>query len=278
MAQMKKKGITVSGSLKKDNVTMYTRCGKIIMRTSTSDMPLQRTRSQFVNRQRVAHSTNLWKALRASGNPLFAGSRTAYARFNSLMCKMPRVFMTKEEYRNYGALLLPGMPVSDGILPDIGYTWGEAGGLPALVTTVRVWRPLPTAACGTDMVRALCYPNEDWREGDGLRLYTLVQKVENMVPKVYVTMEEAWLNHGDSEWGFAELAPRRVGNQLALAGSAIDDPTRGWALVHTRGESSSSQGVLTRSTLYEQYMTEEALLRAAESYGGLTEAPFITPG
>jgi len=278
MAQMKKKGITVSGSLKKDNVTLYTRCGKIIIRSATSDMPTTRTRSQLINRQRLAHSTNLWKALRASGKPLLEGGKTAYGRFCSLMSKMTPVFMTKEEYLNYGALLLPGMPVSDGILQDIAYHWGDAGGTPALVTSINAARPLPANATGTDMVRALCDRNGMWKEGDGVRLYSLTQTTESMIPKVYVTMEEICLGHGESAWRFAELEPATVDGQLALAGAAVGLTNRGWAIVHTRNGHCSSQGVLTRSTLYEQYMTEEALLRAAESYGGLTEQSFITPG
>ena len=45
----------------------------------------------------------------------------------------------------------------------------------------------------------------------------------------------------------------------------------GWALVHVRQGAYSAQTVVTRCTLYEQYTTEEALQRAAESYGGLTK-------
>ena len=278
MAHMQKKGIKVSGRLEKDNLTVYTRCGKIIMRSATSEMPRSRTREQFISRQRVARNANLWKALRASGNCLFAGGSTAYARYCSLMRKMPEVFMTKEVYRNGGALLLPGMPVSDGILPDIGYQWGEVEGAAAIVTSIRVSTPLSLNPTGTDMVRALCGRNGYWKVGDTLRLYTLVQTVENMIPNVYVRMEEALLAPGDSVWRFANLEPRAVEGRLALVGNTLADRNRGWALVHRREDRSSSQGVLTRCTMYEPYTTEIALLQAAESYGGLTGQPFLTPG
>ena len=52
---------------------------------------------------------------------------------------------------------------------------------------------------------------------------------------------------------------------------------RGWALVRVRPSSApeaercSTQSLVTRCRLYEQYTTEEALQKAAESYGGLTE-------
>jgi hypothetical protein len=39
----------------------------------------------------------------------------------------------------------------------------------------------------------------------------------------------------------------------------------------------SPQTIVTRCTVYQQYTTEEALERAADSYGGLTETPFLSP-
>lgn len=277
MAQMKMKGLALGVRLKKDNLSVYTRCGRIVVRPANSEMPKSRTRGQLTARQRVAHSANLWKALREGGNALFAGATTAYGRFCSLMRKMPPVYLTKQEYRNYGALLLPGMPVSDGILPDIGYDWGETEGTPALVTSIALETRLPYSATGTDMVRALCSRKGLWKEGDRLRLYTLVQRIESMIPKVYVTMEELTLECGRGEWRFAEVAVGTVGGRLALVGDTLADSNKGWALTHIRGEKSSSQRVISRCTLYERYTTEEALQRAAKSYGGLTEKPYITP-
>ena len=52
---------------------------------------------------------------------------------------------------------------------------------------------------------------------------------------------------------------------------------RGWALVHMADNKASSQKVVTRCRLYEQYLTEEAFERAAQSYGGLTKTPLLTP-
>jgi hypothetical protein len=65
---------------------------------------------------------------------------------------------------------------------------------------------------------------------------------------------------------------RCVDGHLALVGNVFLDAMMGWALVRISGEGCSSQTVATRCTLYELYTTEEALARAAESYGGLTEA------
>ena len=53
---------------------------------------------------------------------------------------------------------------------------------------------------------------------------------------------------------------------------------KGWALVVVKGERCSSQALVTRCTLYEKYMTDEALEAAADSYGGLTNPGILSGG
>jgi hypothetical protein len=77
------------------------------------------------------------------------------------------------------------------------------------------------------------------------------------------------------EVGKAEFV--EVDGHLALTGEEFSDTMRGWALVRVSPSSTpgagrcSTQSLVTQCRLYEQYTTEEALLQAAESYGGLTE-------
>lgn len=58
---------------------------------------------------------------------------------------------------------------------------------------------------------------------------------------------------------------------LALVDSDFADEMKGWALVCIIGDRCSSQGIVTRCTYYEHFTTVEALQKAAESYGGLTQ-------
>ena len=58
---------------------------------------------------------------------------------------------------------------------------------------------------------------------------------------------------------------------LVLVGDRFGDPMQGFALVRIQEGHVSSQHVITRCNYYERYTTEEALLSAAESYGGLTD-------
>ena len=277
MAQMKRKGLTLSGRLEKDMITFYTKRGKLIMRSSTSNQPLRRTREQFISRQRVAHNMGLWKRLKSSTRPMFTDCDNNYGRFCSLMRKRPVVFLTKGALHNGATLLLPGMPVSEGKLPDIGYRLCLAGNEPALQTELKVavnWDSSPT---GTDMVTALCKNGNNFRKGDVLRFYTLRQVIENNIPILYIDSEELRLENGRTPMRFKHAELRSVDGLMALTGSMFADTSTGWALVHIRGEKCSSQTVVTHCTLYEQYTTEEALMIAAESYGGLTEPPFLKP-
>ncbi len=270
MAKLKNKGISLSGRLRKDGVTFYTRGGRTIMRSATSEQPLRRTRGQFVARQRLAHSNTLWRRLRYAAEPMLAGAVTAYARFRTLTSKLPVVFLTKMEHENLASLLLPGMAVSDGILPDLDYRLGEVEGVPALLTAVRMQGELPEGAGAEDVVRVLCGGGADLQRGDRLRLYRLRQVVEYEVPKVYVTAEELLLDSECGGVGFDGVSLRCVDGCLALVGEEFGDAMSGWALVRIGGGRCSSQSVVTRCTLFERYTTEEALARAAESYGGLT--------
>ena len=277
MAQLKRRGITLKGRLVTNNVTFYTKKGKIIIRAANTNQPLRRTRGQFISRQRIAHNTGLWKRLKCDVRPMFTNCENNYGRFCSLMHKRPVVFLTKEALRNGATLLLPGMPVSEGILTDIGYRIGEAEGVPALLTDLKVTDPWGSQPNGTDMVSALCRYGSDFRAGDILRLYTFRQVIENMIPKVYIETEDLTIDYGESPVGFKNAELCEVNSYLALTGSIFADTSTGWAMVHISDEKCSTQTVVTQCTLYEQYTTEEAMLVAADSYGGLTQPEMITP-
>jgi hypothetical protein len=68
-----------------------------------------------------------------------------------------------------------------------------------------------------------------------------------------------------------------VDGRLALVGDEFADEMKGWALVKVIDDRCSPQTIVTRCTIYQQYTTEDALEKAADSYGGLTETPFLSP-
>ena len=243
---MKKKdsgglGMTIPKRMRIAGMTFYLRNGQVVGRESSTHEKRSNTLPQFIQRQKMRHTTALWKMLRYC-DVMFTERRTAYQNFASLANQLPAVYVLDDGTMNQASFLMPGIPMSDGILPAVKQELGEVDGSPALLT--------------------------DLKEGDRtrhaqLRLYTAVQTMENRVlPRVRFNMREV------SWWDMTV-----VDGRLALMGEEFADEMKGWALVKVVDERCSSQTIVTRCTLYQQYTTEDALEKAADSYGGLTGAP-----
>lgn len=242
-------GLTLNGSLKKAGVTFYSKKGQTIMRVARSQQPERRTREQFIVRQRMRHAVALWQPLKRAGEPLF----DTYGRFLSLMRRVPTVYLTADQHISGVTLLLPNMPVSDGVLPVVEQQLGEIPLSPADSS------PNPGEQYGRAAL--LVEPSSlELKRGDQLLLYTACQTVYLGTPRVEIVRREV---------NPAELV--EASGMLALVDAAFGDPMSGWALVHVGHGRCSSQGLVTRCTYYQQYTTEEALQAAAASYGGLTE-------
>lgn len=237
MANNKIKGLTITGRLKESGITIYLRNGKPVARTATSGQPKRRTRKQFIARQQMLHSTRLWKFLKYAGKPMFPAQPTAYTRFLSLMHRTEVVFLPQKGPLDGTTMLLPDMPMSEGPLPTVKQYLGEVDGNAALVTNLT---------------------HDSLRRGDKLILYTLTQDVR-WKPMVYFDRREVTPS---------EMTETADG--LALISDEFTDDMKGWALVHVRNESCSTQTAVTRCTYYKEFTTEEALQEAAASYGGLT--------
>ena len=131
------------------------------------------------------------------------------------------------------------------------------------------------------MASALYGRGAELKRNERLYLYRLVQtaKVENgkPTPRLNVNVEVLDYDVCQREQPFADIELREVDGRLALVGDVLGDDMRGWALVRMADDKASSQKVVTRCSLYEQYLTKEAFERAAQSYGGLTKTPLLTP-
>ena len=230
------KGLILVGSLRKSGVTVYLKQGKQVTRPSTSDEARRNTFPQFVQRQKMRHSVALWMMLKYC-QTMFTQQSTAYLNFSSLANRLPVVYVEKG-VMTHASFLMPGIPVSDGTLPSVKQELGEVEGVPALLTDIKV---------------------DDVVFHEKLWLYTAVQKVELDMPRVRFSMREV-----------SRYDMTAVDGRLALKGEEFADEMKGWALVRVMNDRCSSQTIVTRSTLYEQYRTDEALQRAVKSYGGLT--------
>ena len=246
---MKKKdsaglGMAIPKRMRIAGMTFYLRNGQLVGRVSSTHEKRSNTLPQFVQRQKMRHTTALWKMLRFC-DVMFTERRTAYQNFASLANQLPAVFVPDNGIMNQSSFLMPDIPISDGILPTVKQELGEVDGTPALLTNLK---------------------ESDRTHHAKLRLYTAVQTLDYEMPRVRFSMREV------SWWDMAV-----VDGRLALVDEEFADEMKGWALVKVIDDRCSSQSIVTRCTLYQQYTTEEALERAADSYGGLTDAPFLSP-
>ena len=236
MRKEKPMGLLINGSLRSSGVTFYLKKGRMVARSAHSTERRSNTREQFIQRQRMRHTVSLWQSLKWC-KPMFTEHATAYWGFLSLAVRMPAVYTRKTMI--YASLLMPEIPVSDGTLPSVRQWLGEVDGAPALLTDLTA---------------------DQLQHGDELRLYTATQQIKMDTPMVVFGVRKVEM---------AELV--EADGKLALVGDDFGDDMKGWALVHVAGKRCSSQSIVTRSTYYRQFTTEEALQQAAKTYGGLTQ-------
>ena len=119
---MKKKdsaglGMTIPKRVRLAGMTFYLRNGQVVGRESSTHEKRSNTLPQFIQRQKMRHTTALWKTLRFC-DVMFTERRTAYQNFASLANPLPAVYVTKR-LMDQSSFLMPGIPVSDGILPTV---------------------------------------------------------------------------------------------------------------------------------------------------------------
>ena len=236
------KGLMLVGSLRTSGVTVYMKQGKLVTRSSNSNEKRSNTLPQFIQRQKMRHSVQLWKMLKFC-ETMFTQRPTAYNNFMSLANRMPVVYVERI-LMDQASFLMPGIPVSDGTLPAVQQQLGEVDGTPALITDLQYGEHL--------------FHEKLW-------LYTAEQNMEG-VPRVRFSKRDV---------SRSEMAV--VDGHLALVGEEFADEMKGWALVRVADNRCSPQTIVTRCTLYQQYTTEEALQTAAKSYKGLTDHGFLSP-
>lgn len=234
------KGLMAVGSLRKDGITTYMKRGQLIIRSANSMERRSNTLPQFIQRQKMRHSVALWKLLKYC-EPMFTKGKTAYNNFLSLANQLPPLYVEKTIMEST-SFLMPGIPVSDGTLPEIKQELGEVDGIPALITDLKV---------------------HDWEPWTKLWLFTAVQTGSD---------RDALVRFSKREVSWDEMTV--VDGRYVLKGQEFADDMKGWALVLIKGERCSPQTIVTRCTLYQKYTTREALETAADSYGGLTDPKF----
>ena len=101
MVKMKKSGLglVIPKTLRIGGVTFYQRGGQVIGRVSESREKRSNTLAQFIQRQKMRHTTALWKMLRYA-EPMFTERANAYQDFASLANGLPPVYVETGDDRS----------------------------------------------------------------------------------------------------------------------------------------------------------------------------------
>ena len=258
-----------------EGLSFYEKGGKIIVRPAHNRKKTKSmTRKQFIMHQRLMHNNALWRKLQDTKQVFFEGDTDACHRFRSINQDVPDVFLTKQLHHNFASLLLPGMVLCDGPFQPIDYQLGEVYG-PASSADASDTMP----ALLTDLTKAGAYKGT-------LLLYVLKQNIYTQqyieeTPRISITVipvdpdQPIEIPHIGSvrfvNVPSTLLTPyQNPSGTLALVGDIFADPMLGFGLVRIIDGHASHQCVVTRCTYYERYTTEQSLLVAAKSYGGLT--------
>lgn len=235
------------------DLTVYKRGEKTFVRPTHIHQPRRLSRKQLLLRERQSHNNVLWRALRATGRVYFDGDKAPYYRFMSVNTCSPVPYLKKDQLYSGNALLLPDMVVSDGPLAPTSYQLGEVDGQPALLTD------LSKAKASRMTLLLYVLQQKVYTFQNGTDMFKLSIKVEPLAADDFVRVPSTLTS-----------PYKDVHGTLALVGDRYGDPMLGFGLVRVEKGVASHQRVVTRCTYYERYTTEEALLAAAKSYGGLT--------
>lgn len=288
MAESKNNTLWFTGRIRGAGVTFFRRGGKTYARVSTRTAPKMQSAKQFINREKMRHSIALWHCFYSSDKPLMetSGSLTAYNAFLRANSVLPTVYLTKQQAVQGVALLMPGMVVSEGRLPAVEYDFavlqsGERVVVTNLLTDIdeRETREL-TIGCNDDLRQLLCNSsrNPQLMSNDKVRFYRFEQRLQDDCPTMKITCCEMALNN-DPRQNPALRSWQFYSHEGRLAIGSANDENTGWAVVlfGEKEQSASTQKVLTTCQLYRQYTTDEALQRAAESYGNVEKPGLLTP-
>ena len=240
-------------------MTAYTRNGKKYLRVAHTRQPRRLSRKQLMVRERQGHNNALWRALKATNQVYIeGGDNTTYNRFMSLNTASPVPYLGKLQYHSGNALLLPNMLLSYGPLKPISYQFVEVDGHQALFTDLTK-QEIRNDSILLFVLRQKVITHQDWYDQFYLKI-----DVETLTPDDFTIVPSTLLTPYKGKDGC-----------LVLVGERYDDPMMGFGLVRVKDSHASHQRVVTNCTYYERYTTEEALQAAADSYGGLTEDPFL---
>lgn len=272
-------------------LTFYKRGNEVCARSCTSEQPNRQTPAQFRNRERVRSLIAMWNGFTHGCKPWMESpdGLSAYGVFRRVNSRLPIAYLTKQQRRFRGAVLVPGMYVSVGRLEPVEYhfTTLESGHRLLVTDLATGLDPTLTQPLGVVTPNGLSQlllgngGNRLLRWGFMLRFYALQQSVEEEgdvdVPRLMVHCATVMLD--DDLRPFSFLPGHELythSGRLAIGGA--NNMEAGYAVMvyDPRQCTASTQRVATEGVLHECYTSDEAYRRAAATYPNI-RSEFLAP-
>lgn len=240
------------------------------------------TQNQAFYRAQWGNLVRFWQSFSDRDKPSFEAASINVSHFNLYMranINGTRVYLTKDEVRLGGCVVAP-YRVSEGSLPVVPLTY-ESGGYYA--STIQLGELTINANTSiSEFTRAVVNNNNDFQLGDQIAVFIATQIVESEggLPRVQMQGYKVELNTEDDAALLRDVMG--TGNVSSVDGHLCVPRGDGAVIVHSRKASSgetlvSTQSFVVNNGLLSQYITADARLKAAESYGIIDRGNWLTP-
>lgn len=265
-------------------VTYVTRKGITVARQKVpAKSSARRTLRSQTQRMKWMNNIRIWQALNTVGwHPSFMNKTGLQSDFNMFIkanAAQSGVYLLKSEVDAQGGVVAD-VQLTVGSLPPIGGTLGNGG---SFTTTIRMGGiTIGASTTLRTFSEAIVNNNQHILNGDQLTFVALHQQFDaNMVPRIQADVREITLDVSDEMTLLADLVPVNMltveGGFLVTSGST----NGGAAVVHSSIADGvyavSSERLVVNSDILSLYQSDEALRKAIQSYGGLSQTQFLVP-
>lgn len=263
-------------------VTYVTRKGITVAKQKVpAKLNYTKTLRSMTPRMRWMAIVRMWQALNTVGwHPSFKNKEGLQTDFNMFMKANSGVdvYLTKTIVSSNGGVVAP-VQVTQGGLPTIG------GGIVEGAFQSNISLGGITIGASTTLrtlTNAILEGNPEWQNGDQLTIVRLDQSVDadSNIPRITGTIAELVLDNEDDATLLSDLIdPNLLTSTDGKLG--IASVNGGACFIHSSGEGDnfdvSSESLVVSNAILSQYTSNNALLSAISSYGGLSSTQFLVP-
>ena len=287
MAKVNGVGSQMSGKVGQ-LIYRHTKYGTVVYEAPVKASVPQRTEAQMQVRTQLGNLAAVYGQFNKTLTKGFEGLNGKMSDYNAFVqanMNVVKVYVPKSVRLNGGSVLAP-YQITRGTLPSVAMHKNASG---VLVSDIAVGSlVIGEETTVADLACAVVAMNADWEEGDQITFFYGVQTTDAVtgVPRARIYGSKVMLNPGDttpllevvSALGFTVVDGCLAMDRAIASGAAV------W--VHSRDDVASGSGVRVStqfmyvdSALLASYQNAQALVGAANSYGGVNvSAVYLKPG